>query len=165
MANVYAGYRGLVDIGAIGQVRFQDASITARQTVTAPDLVNGDWDKDAYYYGSVEVGGSISGPVTETFIAGSAGGGLWDWGVKRTGDCGLLASDTVTLYYYCGGSEMNTRTFGGMLVNTLGFSCAAGDVAQFTMDVLGSSAGAWSNAIPPHFTTAEKLIKIGRAHV
>jgi hypothetical protein len=159
MANVYAGYRGLIDIAGVGQVRFSDASIAARQTVNIPDLITGDWDRDAYNYGPIEVGGSVSGPVTETFISGSGGGsGLWAWGVKRTGDCGLMTADTVKLYYYCGGSEMNTRSFGGMLVNTLGFSCAAGDVAQFTMDLMGNSAGTWTNEIPPHFTTAEKLL-------
>jgi hypothetical protein len=158
MGNVYPGYRGLADIAAVGQVRFADAGITARQEINAPDLIMGDWDKDAYVFGPIEIGGTISGPVTETFVSGGAGGGLWDWGVKRTGDCGVLADSDVTLYYYCGGTDSRSRSFSGMLVNSLNFSCAAGDIAQFSIDILGSSAGAWQSTDPPHFTDAEKLV-------
>ena len=144
------------------QVRFADAGITARQEVNAPDIIMGDWDHDAYVYGPIEVGGSISGPVTETFV-GAGGTGLWDWGVKRIGNCGTLSDSEVTLYYYCGGTASNGRTFTGMLVNSLNFSCAAGDIAQFSLDILGSGVGAnngWisSGSATPHFTTAEKLI-------
>lgn len=158
MADVFAGYRGLVDIAAVGQVRFADASITARQTVEIPDLIMGDVDHDAYVYGKIEVGGSISGPVTETFISGSGGGGLWDWGAKRYGDCLTMEDNDVDVYYYCGGSNNRHRQFTGMYVNTLGFSCAAGDIAQFNMDLMGKSAGDWDQNDPPLFTTAEKLI-------
>lgn len=162
MGNVYAGYRGLADIAGVGQVRFADASISARQTINAPDLIMGDWDHDAYVFDKIEVGGTISGPVTETFVSGSGGGtGVWNWGVKRSAPCGLLNSATTTLYYYCGGSDYRARQFTGMYVNTLGFSCAAGDIAQFTIDVMGSGLGpnnGWLNTDPPHFTTAEKLI-------
>jgi len=158
MGNVYPGYRGLADITGVGQVRFADANITATQTINAPDLIMGDWDHDAYVYGPIEVGGSISGPVTETFVSGALGGGLWDWGVKRSGECGTLDDETVHLYYYCGGTDSNNREFTGMLVNNLNFSCSAGDIAQFSIDVMGSSAGAWQTGNPPHFTTAEKLI-------
>lgn len=159
MGNVYPGYRGLADIGGVGQVRFADAGITARQEINAPDLIMGDWDHDAYVFGKIEVGGTISGPVTQTFVSGSGGGtGLWDWGVKRNGNCGTLNDADVTLYYYCGGSDSNSRSFTGMLVNSLNFSCAAGDIAQFSIDIMGSGAGAWQTADPPHYTDAEKLI-------
>ena len=158
MGNVYPGYRGLADIAAIGQVRFADANITARQEVNAPDLIMGDWDHDAYVYGPIEIGGTISGPVTETFVSGSAGGSIWDWGVKRNGECGTLDSNDVTLYYYCGGSDNRGRSFENMLVNSLNFSCAAGDVAQFSIDIMGDGVGPWLSSDPPHFTDAEKLI-------
>jgi len=165
MGNIYPGYRGLADIGTIGIVRFGDANISAKQAVETPDLIMGDWDHDAYVYGKIEVGGSISGPVTETFVSGSAGGGLWDWGVKRSGDCGILSDDSIDLYYYCGGTEPNHRQFTGMLVNSLNFSCAAGEVAQFNIDVMGSGAGAWTNTNPPHYTDAEKLITWDKVNV
>lgn len=160
--QVYPGYRGLADIAGVGQVRFGDASVTARQSVEAPDLIMGDWDHDAYVFGKIEVGGTISGPVTETFVSGSGGGtGIWAWGVTRYNDCGTLNSADTTLYYYCGGTEYRARQFTGMYVNTLGFSCSAGDVAQFNIDLMGtglSGTNGWVNTDPPHFTTAEKLI-------
>ena len=169
MSNVFGGYRGLADIAGVGQVRFSDAGITARQSIEAPDLIGGDWDRDAYYYGKIEVGGSISGPVTETFVSGSSGGqGVWNWGVQRKGLCGLLDGADTTLYYYCGGTEYRARKFINMLVNTLNFSCAAGDVANFSIDVLGSGVdvnNGWLNVDPPHFTTAEKLISWDKVSV
>ena len=159
MALIYPGYRGFANIAGVGDVRFSDANITAKQEVRAEDLIMGDWDHDAYVYGKIEVGGSISGPVTETFVSGSGGGsGLWDWGVVRNGTCGTLTEDTVVLNYYCGGSENKSRTFGGMLVNSVNFSCSAGDIAQFSLDLMGKSAGAWSTTDPALITTAEKLI-------
>jgi hypothetical protein len=153
------GYRGLADIGGVGQVRFSDANIVAKQAVEAPDLVMGDWDHDAYYYGKIEVSGSINGPVTETFLAGSAGGGLWDWGVVRTAPCGSLSEESATLYYYCSGvGAGQARSFGGLKVNSLNFSVTAGDIANFAMDVMGVSADPWLDTDPPHFTDAEKII-------
>jgi len=165
MGNVFPGYRGLADIAGVGQVRFADAGITARQEINAPDLIMGDWDHDAYVYGPIEVGGSISGPVTETFVSGSGGGtGIWDWGVKRNGDCGTLTEADVTLYYYCGGTTNRAREFVDMLVNSVNFSCAAGDIAQFSIDVLGKGVNdiggtnGWLSTDKPPFTDAEKLI-------
>lgn len=160
MANVFAGYKGLASIAGIGNVRFSDASITARQEINAPDLIMGDWDHDAYVFGPIEVGGSISGPITETFVCGSGGGsGLWAWGVTRDSTtCGSLSSETVDLWYYCDSAGINHREFTGMYVNSLNVSCAAGDVAQFSIDVLGSSATDLDHEDAPEFTDAEKLI-------
>ena len=156
--RVHPGYRGLANIPGIGNVRFADANITAKQEVNAPDLIMGDWDHDAYVYGKVEVSGSISGPVTETFVAGG-GTGLLGWALTRHGNCGTLTEEDLTLYYYCGtGTGNNSRQFVNMYVNSLGFSCAAGDVANFTLDVIGRYAGPWTSGDPPHFTDAEKLI-------
>jgi hypothetical protein len=154
------GYRGIADIGGVGLVRFADASITASQAIKADDLIMGDWDRDAYVYDKIEVGGSISGPVTETFVSGSGGGsGLWDWGVKRAAPCGSLTEDTVRLYYFCDGAGAGSnRLFSGMKVNQVSFNVTAGDVAQFSMDLMGTEAGAWDTSNPPLFTTAEKLV-------
>jgi hypothetical protein len=118
------GYRGLATIGGVGQVRFSDANITAKQEINAPDLIMGDWDHDAYVYGKIEVSGSISGPVTETFVQGSGGGGLWDWGVVRNAPCGTLDANAVTLYYYCDSEtgQGSSRTFSDVKVNSLNFN-------------------------------------------
>jgi hypothetical protein len=52
-----------------------------------------------------------------------------------------------------------------MLVNSLNFTCAAGDIANFSIDIMGSSAGAWQVQDPPHFTDAEKLITWDKVNV
>jgi len=166
MANtVFPGYRGIANITpGIGNFRFADASITATQEVNAPDLIMGDWDHDAYNYGPITVGGSMSGPVTETFASSV---GVFPWACKRTAPCGELDKKTVTLYYFCGTAPMggNTRTFTDMLVQSVGFSCAAGDVATFTLEVIGTKAGAWTQGIAPQVTTAEKLITWDKVNV
>jgi len=146
--NVHPGYRGYAKIdGIIGNgFRFSDANITAKQEIMAPDLIMGDWDHDAYTYGPITVDGSISGPVTETFANAS---GIFGWGAKRTGTCGELDAHDVTLYYYCGGSYARARTFSDMYVNNMNFSCAAGDIANFSIDVVAKSAGAWASTNPP----------------
>jgi hypothetical protein len=176
MSNIHPGYRGLADIEGIGPVRFGDASLSYKQAINAPDMIMGDWDHDAYCFDKIEVGGSIGGPVTETFIAGTSGGGLWDWGVKRSTTCGTLSTKNMTLYYYCGG-EYNARKFSGMLVNSLNFSCAAGDMSNFSLDLMGTGLDengipwpnyGWMTESPPEYTAfafpAERIItwdKIG----
>jgi hypothetical protein len=166
MANVHPGYRGFADIGGVGQVRFSDAGINARQSVDAPDLVMGDWDHDAYNYGKIEVGGSVSGPISETFISGAGGGvGLWNYAVKRYGECGDLLSADTTLYYYCGTDGNNSRVFRNMFANSIEVSCSAGDVGTFSLDLAGDYAEPWTSVTPPHYTTAEKLVTWDKINV
>jgi len=156
LGNVHAGYRGIARFSTVTEdVRFADANITARQEINAPDLIMGDWDHDAYVFGKIEVGGSISGPVTETFA--DAAGGLFPWAVKRNGNCGTLDPADLELWYYCG-TGTNYRSFTGLFCNSIQFSCAAGDVAQFSIDVVGTSATALTNSTAPQRTTAEKLV-------
>jgi hypothetical protein len=156
LRNVNAGYRGILELGSTPlRVRFSDATVTAKQVIEAPDLVMGDWDRNAYVYGKVEVGGSISGPVTEKFLSSNS---IFEWGCGRdTSECGALTANDVKLYYYCNKS----RLFEDMYVNSLNFSVSAGDVAQFSIDVVGAKVGddgGWGEDTPYHFTEPEKLI-------
>jgi len=172
MSIVNPGYRGIAYLDEIGtgtNVRFSDADVSAKQEVRADDLIMGDWDRDAYNYGPITVGGSISGPVTETFTGGITGcdgveptgdDGVFQWGAQRQGTCGSLQESGLTLYYYCDSDtgEGRYKTFTGMKVNSLNFSCSAGDVAQFSIEVMGKTASAWGEGAIPHVTSAEKLI-------
>ena len=138
IGNIRAGYMGYADIPGVGELRFSDANIAVRQEVNAPDLVMGNWNRMAYVYGPAQVDGTISGPVTENFASGGSSS-VWNWAVDRD-DCGLLTANTVDLYYFCGsatGSEA-ARSFGEMYVNSITFSASAGDIAQFSIDVLGA---------------------------
>lgn len=158
---VNAGYRGIATIGG-SQVRFSDASITARQEIEAPDLVSGDWDRNAYNYGKIEVGGSINGPVTETFLTGASSIMQWGAGRADSGDaCGGLDAQDIHLYYFCN----RDRLFQNLFVNTLSFSVSAGEVANFTLDVVGTSAYPFGTNPPPHFTEAEKLLTWDKVNV
>ena len=141
--DINPGYTGWLDIGTGKPVRFNDASINAKQDVNAPDMIMGHWDHNAYVFGKVDISGSVAGPVTESF-AGDAGG-VWNWGTKRSDSCGLLSTRAVSLHYYCDrqGLEGKSRLFPDMLVNTLTFSCAAGDIAQFSIDVMGATPPTW----------------------
>lgn len=155
--NVRAGYRGLAKIGD-KQVRFADASIAAKQSIEAPDMVMGDWDHDAYVYGKIEVGGTISGPVTQSFADGADS--LLQWACKRD-SCGALTANDVTLYYYCGYS----RQFTNLLVNSLNVSVTAGDIAQFSLDVMGTGVEEPVVEDPPHYTTPEKVLTWDKVNV
>lgn len=154
VGDVNPGYMGYAQIGTGNALRFTDASISAKQGVNIPDIVMGHWDHDAYVFDKIEIGGSISGPVTETFAAGA--GSVWEWAVKRSGTCGALTPQDVTLYYYCGTSG-NNRLFPNMRVNSMTFSCAAGDIAQFSLDVLGAEEPSWGGSWTVN-DVVEKLI-------
>ena len=155
---VNAGYRGIADIGGL-LVRFADANITARQEVEAPDLVMGDWDRDAYVYGKINVGGTISGPITQSFADGVDS--VLGWAAGRTDPCGELGTRDLKLYYYCGSS----RNFEGLFVNSLNVSVSAGDVAQFSLDLIGTRAEDFAAEDPPHHILSEKLITWDKVNV
>jgi hypothetical protein len=157
IGDINPGYMGYANLSGISnKIRFSDANITVRQEVNAPDLIMGHWDHNAYVYGPIEIGGSMSGPVTENFAA--AGDSLWTWATQRS-DCGNLESKQLDLVYYCdrGDGSRRCREFPGMLVNSLTFSCAAGDVAQGNIDVLGTNAPTFTDA-GSNYTEEEKLV-------
>lgn len=153
IGEINPGYMGIATIGGVS-TRFTDANITARQEVNAPDLIMGSYDRMAWVYGKVEIGGSISGPITEKFASG--GSGVWAWATERL-SCGELNAKSVVLQYYCAGKGGNSgRTFGGMYVNSMTVSAAAGDVAQFSVDVMGVDPPSWSGTGAP--LGEEKLV-------
>ena len=159
--SIHPGYMGQANIGGF-TTRFGSASIAAKQTVEIPDLVMGHWDRAAYNFGKIEISGSISGPATETFanVSSDPANSIFGWAYDR-GNCGGLTAKTVNLYYYCDAttSNSNSRTFGNVYANACTFSCAAGDIAQFSVDVIGAEAPVWAHtdAVTP-ITTTEKLI-------
>lgn len=159
--KVNPGFTGYALIGGSNKIRFQSASITAKQSVEIPDMIMGHWDHNAYYFGPVEISGSIEGPVTERFVGDIDS--IWTWGTNRSGSCGELAKKDVALYYFCdAGFEdaygINGRVFGDMQVNNIGFSCSAGDVAKFTLDVMGATAPVDSLSAAPAVHTVEERI-------
>ncbi len=138
MATINQGYMGWATVfGA--KTRFSTADIAVRQTPEIPDLVMGDWDHDAWHYGPIAIDGSMSGPVTERFVGGA--GSIWESATKRSEPCGTLASGSgnIDLNYYCGpGGGRNQRLFKACLIDSMSFSCTAGDVANFSINFIGA---------------------------
>tara|TARA_R110000824_G_scaffold148242_3_gene317901 strand:+ start:76416 stop:77303 length:888 start_codon:yes stop_codon:yes gene_type:complete len=141
MAIVNPGYTGFASVGGTN-IRFTDANIAAKQDINAPDMVMGHWDHNAYVFNQISIDGSISGYVTETFA--DAADGLWTWATNRAnaGACGELETKVVDLYYFCDTSKpygFSGRTFPGMLANSINVSVTAGDIANFSIDVIGDT--------------------------
>jgi hypothetical protein len=161
--NIYAGYRGIAQIGTGGSfLRFSDANISAKQGIEAPDMVMGDWDRDVYAYGKVTIDGSINGPLNQQMLVD---GDVVEWACSRDDDeathnCGGNASKDIILYYRCG----EKRTFKKCYPNSFGISVTAGDVAQFSMDVIGAAETEadieWDSASASDFSfqTPSKLL-------
>lgn len=139
---INAGYMGAAQIGG-KVVRFSDASIAAKQEVVIPDLVMADYDHDSWYYGPITIDGSISGPIDEMF-----GSGVWEWAVTRD-TCGLLTAQPMVLSYYCAQGDNNGIDIPQVLANNLTVSATAGDVANFSIDVIGSGSNGNSPTFGP----------------
>ena len=136
---INAGYMGLAEIAGAGKLRFQDASISAKQEVQAPDLVMGDWDHDSFWYGPITIDGSMSGPVDEEFASQ-----ILTWAIHR-GECGILDQQPLDLWYYCGANDDSTLyshvQFPKILANSISVNATAGDVANYSIDFIGSGDG------------------------
>ena len=134
MALVNAGYMGWLNVGG-NPLRMTSSSLVIKQEAITPELMGGSPDYLAWYHGKIEMGGNVAGPVDSNFAAQ-----IWPWATARD-SCGIMSNnEQVTVYYYCdnpaGGNE--GMTFPQMLVNQLTISCSAGDVAQFSLDLVGS---------------------------
>ena len=155
MATVNPGYMGWAIFDGT-QFRFTDCNVAAKQEINAPDLITGHWNRQAYNYGPIDISGTISGPVGTLF--GTAGTGMWAKATDRT-DCGELTEGTLNIHYFCSTTEgYNTFEFGAAKVNSITFSCSAGDVAQFSMDMIGAESATTSASDGKWDDSPEKLI-------
>lgn len=145
--TVNPGFMGYASLGG-STVRFTDCSFAAKQEVNAPDLITGYFRRMAYNYGPVDISGTISGPVGTNF---SGTGAIWDKATLRD-SCGLMTDDTFEIIYYCGIGY----SFPSAKIQSITFSCAAGDVAQFSFDIIAAKAPI--PATGTQNTTPEKLV-------
>ena len=152
--TINPGYMGYLEIGTGGsKIRFNDASIVAKQGVSAPDLVTGDWNHDAFNYEKISVGGSVSGPMFDGFETD-----VFDWAVRRSNTCGTLTEKTVNVYYFCGTGGRGSTCLTNALVNSISVNCSAGDVAQWSMEVIASGNTVIGSPASSTYTTIQKLI-------
>lgn len=157
MPSVHAGYKGSLYISGItNPIRFTDANISAKQTVETPDVAMGDFKRDLYYYGPVTINGSISGLVDSNNFNSTIFGLAFD---RDT--CGLLSNKKdFSLYYFCDSSSTakKSQKFTNMYVNSLTFSCSAGEIATWQMDVIGKEVDDFASTDSTSFTTSSKLV-------
>ena len=144
---IHMGYMGQATIdGTV--VKITSSSINPVQVIEAPELVQGDFVKKAVNYGKIETGGNIAGPVAENSIAA-----LWADAIDRTSFGDQMAhSIPIDILYYKGGG----RSFADCQLNTFQISVTAGDVAQFTIDFMGTTSAALLG--PPSAVSCEKLV-------
>ena len=123
MAVINPGFRGFAQIDGTDQyLRFNTCSLNAVQAIEAPDMVMGDQTHDAWAYGKIEVGGTISGPCTESvgpFI--------------ETLDQAIDTGVQIDVKYYDG----YFRAFTGCRLNSYTFNVSAGEVIQYSLEIIG----------------------------
>jgi len=152
MSIIKPGFRGYAEIsGTDYKVRFSSFSVNANQDVEAPEMVMGDDTHDAWAYGKIDVNGSISGPVTE-----STGFFLDALEANLVSDTGV----TINVKYYDG----YTRTFTGVRLNQYTFNVNAGEVAQFTVDLIGVTVEPGPIDMQG-YTKGEKLVTWDKASI
>jgi hypothetical protein len=161
--TIYQGYMGYIDYdinGTTGILRFADCSLNAKQEVITPDVMTGDWNKQAFYFGKIEVGGSIGGPFMDSFITGGGSNSLWNWATNRgTSNCPNQFESTFNVFYYCAqNSIVNYRAFGGLLCNSFTLTATAGDLVNFSMDVIGNSSSKFTSQTNTRQTTKDKVV-------
>jgi hypothetical protein len=153
MAVVHMGYLGSARIN--NNLYFvTGSSINPVHEFNAPELIQGRMTPYKYNWGKAEVGGNITGPLHED------AGDMWGLAYSRTDDMDHMLSGgsagyvlygedlgfTIEISYY----KSTGRQFDNCHVNSLELSISAGDVANFTMDFMGTARqGTVSSGISP----------------
>lgn len=136
---IMPGFTGFALCGS-NHLRFNTCSLNASQEVEAPDMVMGDYTHNAWAFGKIEVAGQISGPLTENSM-------------NFIDDVWTTQGSTIDVKYYAG----YTRRFTNIWANTLTINVNAGEVAQFTLDLIGNTVSA-SEPTMNWYTDTEKLL-------
>ena len=133
---VHMGYVGSVQIGA-GKYFCTGSSLNPVQTLNMPDLVQGHPSHHAWAWGKIEIGGNVSGVLTED------SGSLWNTAYNRETSLDHMPSIVVNICYY----RSIGRQFTGAQINSLEMSVTAGDVANFTVDFMATAANTNQNPV------------------
>lgn len=143
--TITPGFTGGITVaGSSKWLRFTSCGINAIQTVEAPDMVMGDYTHNAWAYGKIEVGGQISGPLDENGLD-----------VIKL----INGSNLLTVRYYSG----VTKVFSGCSINTLTFNITAGEVVNFTCDVMGTTVASGTDSTVTEGTKTAKLLTWDKA--
>ena len=117
-------------------IRALSSSLTVRQAITHPDVVDGRIDRSLVQLGAVEVEGDVVFPLVaggETSFVTNALQQAW----KRDDSGELQNSGAVTLMY----AYQTARQFNGCKINTFEIRATAGDRCEGTFGFMGTTAG------------------------
>ncbi len=156
MSVITPGFTGYAALASDSQnrLRFNSWGVVATQDIEAPDMVMGDYTHNAWAYGKIEVGGSVSGPVTENtmkFVKEV-------WGSDANNN--IVPQDINVKFY-----NQATRQYKGMVANQLTINVSAGEVAQFTLDLMGVGVSTDGNhpTMTDAYSWTEKLVTWDKA--
>jgi len=147
----FRGYAEIHDATPRKRLRFNTCSLNAVQEIEAPDMVMGDDTHDAWAYGKIEVGGTISGPVTE-----STGQFIDEL------EANLEDGVQIDVKYY---DSTFTRGFTGCRLNSFTFNVSAGEVVNFSLDIIGVRKLDTGPVMTTGFTKGEKLVTWDKASI
>lgn len=137
--TVQAGFMGQLDIitsgGTVSAFAFTDATFNYTNNINTPDVVDGSWDRLSWAHGTSEWSGSFSGI--------GAPEGLWTWANGRV--CSGNSSATVRLYTGCSGDLDVSDVY----PQSMSLSCTAGDIVNWSLEMIGIGASATSIARAP----------------
>lgn len=144
--TITPGFTGWLQVAGSDYLRFATCSLNAVQEVEAPDMVMGDYTHNAWAYGKIEVGGQISGPLDEN--GAEIIKTLWSGTPK-----------TITVKYYNGYG----RQFLNCLANSVTFNVNAGEIVNFTLDVIGTGFQTTGVTVTGLHTSTTKLLTWDKA--
>lgn len=125
------GYIGAVKIGNLNVVRTTSATLTAKQAIDHPDVIDGGVDWTLYQLRGIEIDGDVSIPV----VGGSFVAQLLGLLVRDTQGNGQLTQPADVSISY---GKALVRTFQECYVNTLELRAAAGEKLDATVNFWGT---------------------------
>jgi hypothetical protein len=128
--TISAGFMGKVTVDG-NATYVNSCSIARKQGVQIPDAVMGTYQRVVGGADKIEISGGCSGPVTDSFVS------IWGYALNRTGECPQPEKIDITVDMGCS-NDVHTYN---VMINSATLSCTAGDVVQFSFDVIGNDAG------------------------
>lgn len=139
MAYAQMGFVGFVNFGADwgGQpvtVRAESCDLKMKQEIELPNLVDGKYDKTAYFMKPKQIEGALSFPAVAGDGSGAVFNRSFDWAWKRDLGTGrLVSSGDVTVKYFGGFAYRYT----GCVVDSWDFSAEQGGMVKINMNLIG----------------------------
>ncbi len=134
MAIATMGFVGHVTIDG-KTIRAESADIKMKQDIELPGLVDGKYDKTAYFLKPREIEGSIAFPAVLGDGSSTIFSSSYDWAWQRNADGRLIAKKDIAIKYY-GGWGYNYK---GCIFNNWEFTAEQGGMVKVNTSVIGTT--------------------------